>query len=507
MDQALIGPAALTAQPPARPLPTFAVVLAIAAVALLTRLLAFGNPVVILDDQFYLVVGDAVRHGLWPYIDIWDRKPVGLFLLYAGIAAIGDGSIVAMHIVATLFAAATALVIHRIASLFVAQRAALLAALAYLVMLPQLGGVSGQTPVFYNLLVAGAAWLLLGAAADPARPLVRNALIAMLLCGLAMSIKPAAVFEGAGFGFSYLWLLWRRGTALASIASTAFAMVAVALLPVVLPFLAYALRGDEARDAFVYANFISIFQKDSFGLVPKLAGIAYFAIYASPLLLTAAIGVRDCWADRRRSPAAVLLVAWLAAAFVGYAAIPLFFDHYALPLLAPLSVAAAFAFNRKSGPLFAAAMVAAALFQGAIVDVAGNRAARAQFALVSKRIDQARHGGCLYVADGPTYFYNSTGACRLTRYLFPHHVNLNVERNAVGIDQPTELQRILRQRPAVIVTQDREGASHNPATRRLLQKELAANYRTVHRVPADAPLLLATLRVWQRRDLVPPKAQ
>jgi hypothetical protein len=284
-------------------------------------------------------------------------------------------------------------------------------------------------------------------------------------------------------------------------------MDAIALLPVLHPYLAYALRSDDARDAFVYANFISIFEKDSFGLVPKLAGFAYFAIYASPLLLMAALGVRDCWAERRRSPAGVRLVAWLAAATVGYAAIPSFFDHYALPLLAPLSVAAAFAFNRKSGPLFAAAVLAAALFQGAIIDIAGNRAARAQFTLVTKRIDQARKGGCLYVADGPTFFYKSTGACRLTRYLFPHHVNLNVERNAVGIDQPTELARILRQRPAVIVTQDSQGASHNPATRRLLRHALAANYRTVHRVPADAPPLLATLRVWQRRDLAPPKAQ
>ena len=507
MDQALIGPAALTAQPPARSLPPLAILLAIAATALLTRLLTFGNPVVILDDQFYLVVGDAVRHGLWPYIDIWDRKPVGLFLLYAGIAAIGDGSIVAMQLIATIFAAATALVIYRIAGLFVAGRAALLAALAYLVMLPLLGGGSGQTPVFYNLLVAGAAWLLLSAAIDPARPLIRNSLVAMLLCGLAISIKPVAVFEGAGFGLSFLWLLWRRGTKLTSIAAIAAAMITVALLPVILPYFVYALRGHEARDAFVYANFISIFQKDSFGLIPKLAGLAYFAIYASPLLLMAALGVRDCWAMRHCSPPAVLLVAWLAAAFVGYAAIPLFFDHYALPLLAPLSVAAAFAFNRNSGLLFATALLGAALLQGSIIDVSGNRIAREQYALVSKRIDEARHGGCLYVADGPTFFYKTTGACRLTRYLFPHHVNLFVERNAVGIDQPTELARILALRPAVIVTQDSEGPSQNPATRRLLRRELAAHYRTVHRVPADAPLLLATLRVWQRRDLAPPAAR
>ena len=474
-------------------------------VAVATRWVTFGNPVVILDDQFYLLVGDAMRHGQWPYLDIWDRKPIGLFLLFAGIAALGDGSIVVMQIVATLFAAATAIVVQRIARLFVAPQPALLAALAYLVMLPLLGGQSAQSPVFYNLFIAGAGWLLLSSASRPDAALGRNALLAMLLCGLAMSIKPVAVVEGAAFGLAFLWLLLRRGVTYAHLAVTAIAMIAVALLPVLLPYLGYALAGDDARDAFVYANFVSIFEKGSFGIKAKLAGLAFFLIYALPLLGLAALGIRDIWTKRRGDAKTRLLLVWLGAAFLGYLAVPHFFDHYALPLLVPLSVAAAIAFAHPSGRLYAFGLLLFCLIQGAIVDHPGNRATTAHFNTLTSRINDARRGGCLYLADGPTWLYQSTGACRLTPYLFPDHLNLYVERGAVGVDPKRELERIFAQRPAVIVTQDSEAGKHNPATQPILLGNLSRDYRVVHRVPADGPLLLATLRVWQRRDLPPPQ--
>jgi hypothetical protein len=503
MDQALTAQAGMLAGSRDKALNPVLIPLAILGVALLSRVVTFGNPAVILDDQFYLLVGDAMRHGQWPYIDIWDRKPFGLFLLFEGIAALGNGSILVMQLVATLSAAATALVLRAIARMFVGERAAFLVAVAYLLTLPALGGISGQTPVFYNLFIASAAWLLLTAAANPDRPMIKQALLAMRLCGLAMAIKPVALFEGAAFGLSFLWLAWRRGARGPKLAGQATAMIAVALLPVLLPYLAYALHGADARHAYEYANFISIFQKDSFGLIAKLAGLSYFAIYASPLLLAAAIGLRDCLATPLR-PEARLLLVWLAAAFVGYASVPHFFDHYALPLLAPLSVVAGWAFERRSGPLYAGVIVVSALLQGAMTDVAGNRASRSAFALASERIEEARHGGCLFVAEGPTFLYRSTGACRLTRYLFPHHINLVVERNAVGFDQLSELNRILARRPAVIVTRDIDGASQTPAVRQRLEGQLPPHYRTVYQAPADLSGELAGLHVWQRRDLPPP---
>lgn len=58
-------------------------VLAIIVAALALRFMAFGHPRPHEDEHFYLYVGHAMAGGAWPYADIWDRKPAGLFFIYA----------------------------------------------------------------------------------------------------------------------------------------------------------------------------------------------------------------------------------------------------------------------------------------------------------------------------------------------------------------------------------------------------------------------------------------
>jgi hypothetical protein len=88
-------------------------IIVVAAFAI--RCCQFGNPLIQVDETFYLLVGDRMLHGALPYVDIWDRKPVGLFVLFAGIRLLGGDGIVQYQVVATLFAAGAALLIVRIA--------------------------------------------------------------------------------------------------------------------------------------------------------------------------------------------------------------------------------------------------------------------------------------------------------------------------------------------------------------------------------------------------------
>ncbi|HWK35669.1 MAG TPA: hypothetical protein VNR91_05350, partial [Sphingomonas sp.] len=168
------------------PLPAaaFAALLALAAVAL--RGADFGNPVIHVDEQYYLLVGQRLLHGAVPYIDIWDRKPVGLFLLYAGAAALPGDDILGYQWLACAFAAATAWLVFDSALKVGATRAgAFTAALAYLLWLSLLGGRGGQAPVFYNLPVAAAAWLMLRLPSIGTRPgaIVASGCVACLLGG------------------------------------------------------------------------------------------------------------------------------------------------------------------------------------------------------------------------------------------------------------------------------------------------------------------------------------
>lgn len=56
--------------------------------AFVTRGALFGNPLVHSDEGFYPLVGDRMMHGAWPFVDIFDRKPVGLFLIFAAIRSV-----------------------------------------------------------------------------------------------------------------------------------------------------------------------------------------------------------------------------------------------------------------------------------------------------------------------------------------------------------------------------------------------------------------------------------
>jgi hypothetical protein len=59
--------------------PSWLVFSGLLAFALLMRGQTFNDPVLGFDEQFYLLVGDRMLHGAVPYVDIFDRKPIGLF--------------------------------------------------------------------------------------------------------------------------------------------------------------------------------------------------------------------------------------------------------------------------------------------------------------------------------------------------------------------------------------------------------------------------------------------
>lgn len=475
--------------------------LAIVVVAVLSRLVSYGNPVAIADDQFYLLVGNAMRHGQWPYIDIWDRKPFGLFALFEGIAAIGHGSILSMQLIATAFAAATALVIRRIALFLTSERGALFGALAYLLVLPLFGGGTAQSPVFYNLFTALAGWALFGAVGRDLAEIRWRAFAAMIACGLAMSIKPVALVEGIFFGLAFVALFRKAGLHLVPLALITLGMVVIALLPTLAPLAIYAGKGPAALDAYLFANYVSIFLKNSLGLTARSAGFAFFLIYAVPLIAVAARGLYARRTDLGGDICRRLLLAWLVAAIGGWVLVPNFFDQYALPMFVPLSVLGALGFGLTDGWLYLLAYVACALADGRMIAWSENRRDIANYRHLAQRVEQARHGGCLFVADGPAWLYHDVPPCPLTRFLFPGHLTAWSESTALGVDQPAALAEVLARRPSVIVTLEGVTAAHNPPVERLLYTTLHASYRVVLQFPPNMRSKLETVTVWQRRDL------
>jgi hypothetical protein len=439
------------------------------ATAFALRKAQFGNPVIQVDEQFYLLVGDRLLHGALPFVDIWDCKPVGLFLLYAGIRLLGGSGIIQYQIVATLFAAATAIMIARIGQRIGGGFAALCGGIIYLLWINWFGGDGGQTPVFYNALVIGAALVVLQAwkpAGERDRRLMLGCL-AMFLMGLGLQIKYSCVFEGAFFGLVLLHAGYRNGDPPMRLAFNGVLWIACALAPTAAAWAVYGVLGHG--EAFAYANFISVFHQKSLPLADLRSGL--WRIVGNTLVLTIPAMV-GAWlwrpADDEGARIRAFIWGWFAAAWVGLLVYGAFYKNYALPAIVPTSLVLV---PILSLPLLGPVLAMAAMLFGYVGSsraISRNVQALGGKAEVDQLVDLIKphlRSGCLYVYDGEPILYLLTRSCLPTPYAFPGHLHGSKLANALGIDSTAELRRVLRSQPSIIVTKrpydNLSDASHN----------------------------------------------
>lgn len=461
------------------------------AVAIAARIAQFGNPVVQVDDQFYLLVGDRMLHGALPFVDIWDRKPIGLFLLYSGIRLLGGSGVIQYQIVATLFVAMTAFVIARIASRVTNPHGAAAAGIVYILYLGVFGGEAGQSPVFYNLLVAFAGLLIVRVLERPRfdGTSVRLGAAAMLLVGVSLQIKYSTVFEGALFGVVLMLAARADGWPMARVLGAAALWAGVSAAPTVAAWLFYAAIGHNAE--FVQANFISILGRGSDGAAAAARRLLFMTIGLLPLLCAAwmALSVRAQAETEAARRVRFFTLAWTAAAILGVLVFGSYFDHYALPLLLPLALAAAPLFGHpKAGILISGGERSWRVSAGLVVMIIAtaisipainkNRRDRGWGPQVDKlaAFIRPRLDGCMFVFHGEPALYQMTNSCLPTRWVFPNHLNLTREANALGVDAVAETKRIMATRPKLVVTSTMPERDINPETWAVVEEALARDY-------------------------------
>ncbi len=479
---------------------TWGAALALLLFAVLTRMRDFGNPVAHVDEQYYLLVGDRILHGARLYIDLWDRKPPGLFLLFAGFRLLPGDGFLAYQLVGTACAAATGWLIWLAARrMALAPPAGLAAGAAYILWLPLLSGGSGQSPVFYNLAMTAAAVLTLELPRLAERRavglIVASGAVACLLAGIAIQIKYTPLVEGAFFGLAHLWYLRRARANLLVIAVAALAWMALGVLPTALVVLHFWASDTTTFDAFWFANFTSITLRRGYPaakIVGRLAGIGGQLL---PLIACAVFA----WVRGPRREGLTLTRIWLAFAFVAFAMIGAFFDHYALPLVAPLCIAAAPAFAMRRRAIAAVFAIGAGLFVfHALTNDPSEGDGIRRMARVMAAVDGRE---CPYVFAGDSSLYHLSGGCVPTAYAFPSSLAYEAERGAIGIDEASEVARILARRPPAIVTLDEPFSPWNEATQAQMRRALARDYRPVLSIPREERHEI----LYVRRDLpVPP---
>lgn len=467
--------------------------LVLALVALVARAVTFGNPVLHVDEQFYYAVADAMRHGALPFVDVWDRKPVGLFLVYLPAALFGPVlGIWAYQALALICVVITAELIARLAERGGWARGALVAAILYILWLNVADGQGGQSPVFYNPLVAGAVLLVVPRPGEAYRPRAVG-FAAMLLIGLSLQIKYSTVFEGMWIGLFLLWREWRGGRALVSLLGYGVALILAALLPTLAVAGVYQALGQE--QAFLYANFISVLQRRPDSWQESGGNFILLAVSVAPLMAAAWAGRRIGAEDEAGTPTRLFLRGWLIAAIIGVLLFGSWFNHYALPLLVPGCVCAAAWFGNRARSLrlgWVLAAIVGLVGEGIVIDDINKRGTGAELRDIAATIGSGP--GCLYVFSGDTALYPATGRCTETPYLFPSHLDREREQGAIGVDQASEVRRIFAARPAVVVLRPPYKGERSEMRAMAVRLLAAGGYR----LKAERPLGAQRIQIFTR---------
>jgi len=454
--------------------------LTLLVIAAATRALAIGNPILHVDEQFYFAAARGWVHGALPYVDIWDRKPVGLFLIYLLPAQLPFiPGIWAYQLMALASAWGTAMLIASMARRSGLAGTGVIAGILYLVWIILAEGQGGQSPVFYNFLVAGAAWLVLEDQPERAiGPRRTHAMLAMLLFGLALQIKTSVLFEGVFFGLWILWRRWRGGEGLLAIVGLGTLMVVLALIPTGIAMASYAASGHF--DAWWYANLVSITQRQPDPFLEQAGNLAGLTAILSPLVAMAIIALLRV--GNMPSATRNMLAGWLASAVLAVLLFGSWFDHYGLPVMVPASVAASGVFNGdRRGVIWPTIALLTAALGGQILlaEKLWRRGTPNAFAGLVTAIGPGP--GCLYVYAGDPMLYAAVPRCTLTRFQFPSHLTRQREAGAIGVDQGDEIARILAARPAVIVDTG-PFRGELPARRAQLMRAITGRYTRVAQV-------------------------
>lgn len=469
--------------------------------AVLIRSPDFGNPVIEIDEQFYALMGQRmVTDGALPYVDIWDRKPIGIFLPFALGRLLGEG-VLPYQLIATAFAWLTAIgvsgCVRRIGGRPVT---ALASALLYLLWIELFGGRGGQAAVFFNLFMVWAMWLVLALpalAADHRRgAIVASGLLACLLAGCAIQMKYTPVIEGAFFGLAHIAFLRRAGAAWSQLTIAALGWMLAGAAPTLVPMGWYAAIGH--LDAFLYANVWSIFDRNGNPPLTTASKLLGIVAKTSPLWVAVIFALRG-W-DR---PGRVLLIGWIVAAVIGFLSIGTFYLSYALSLIPPFVIAAAPLLDRKpawAAPLF---LFAAGLW---VRDTYFFWDDRHNIAAVARVMAAQSGKGCPYIFEGDPILYQIAGTCLPGPYIFPSHLWSTVETGAIGRDQLGEVRRILDARPPVIVVATAPKDVWNRQVLALVRVRLARNYRVIARIPRQDYALMVFGRADARRPESGPQA-
>ncbi len=487
---------------------SYAATVFIVLLVVLVRSPYLGDPAADPDEQLYSVMGQAWLAGEMPYRDLWDRKPPGLFALFAGLHWIGGSSPLAYQIPGIACTAASALMIHNQAMRIGTPFGAMIVTALFVLNIPLFFMHLGQSETFLTplLLIQLIAMRHVFSSDDPAK-IFRLLCGVMALGGIALQIKYSVLPFCALLAAMAAFRLWQLHVGVIRFAASLMLFAILGLLPTFLFAAYFASQGEF--ESFFFANFVSIFLRSEFYPLLAQTNIQKLSTAVFPLGAYALLSVITAYKMRGRIDG--ILFAMIAG-FTGVGAFSLImlgspFVHYfglTLPFICLL--AATFFSHHTSHKVFSAVALILALgcasFAEQLEHSSSHRAAISN--LTTAIQNQVPQDECLFIFDGPSILYTRSGRCIPTRMAFAPHLNSHHERTALDVNPAQETARILAQRPGAIIVTD---AFNTPQfvgqTRDMVRRALVDDY-VLAQVTPFYPVML---ELYIRADLAPKEVE
>jgi hypothetical protein len=482
------------------------VAVAVVLTVVVPRLIVLPVSVIDWDESVFALVAQQMLAGHMPYDTVFDHKPIGLYLIFAGFFAVLGDSVAAIRTIPIVFVGATAIVLAWLSRKqfgLDALQAGMVAALYGLLTLPN-GGLATNTELLMNLFVAGAVALLVKGGLER-RVSLPCALLAGFALGAALQVNYLGGILVAGVAAFYLaWIydgarpaeVLRLYFVNGVLIFTGFALCNLIL---VLPII---VAGDFSEYIGLQRAYLGGYDPVSWRV--QLDRIYRGGIALLPFLMLGAVfvfeGVRRLLVRRDRAPSGeqerklrAWTVMWIFALLTAMAS-GRFYGHFFLFLLPPslmltagllrlcreqavlkrgltawLSLMAGFTTIQHDGIFMQGARGYVNILRNQPPDVV----ARASAAMSS----QLRAGETIYVYDAQPVHYFQTRTVPPTRFAFPQHHLRQEEVARLGIDRGRHMQEILDARPRfIVVAGDPSDLAYGEASS-LLAAALQEDYR------------------------------
>jgi 4-amino-4-deoxy-L-arabinose transferase-like glycosyltransferase len=435
------------------PLPAWLFLLLFTALAVLVRFLSFRFSVIDPDESTYLVIAQELLKGQTFYVDVWDTKPIGIFLIFAGIIGTLGHSIVSARLAAAVTIGLTAFLLYLAARRWNPQnRLAWIAGLAYILASSvHRWNFAANTEIFFNLFTALGLFFFLGKKGRS------NFFLTGLVFGLGFIIKYFVVFDLLAIWIFYLLTVIRERQAfrIQELGWNTASMGLGFLLPFSAVVLYYWQNG--LFSGFWFATYVVPGRyAEGFSFSEALNYFANFHLVYAPLVILAyAVIIRG--SDR---PLAWLGTIWLVLVWVILILPGKFFFHYYFQLLVPLC----FLLPGIAGVEIKVAKVPTHTLQAllavlAIGFLAWNTGSQARLFI---RVPDVRRDVAAYLESRMTkediLYCNKSAVLYFlleksppVKYVHPTLLTNPAHYGALGIDPEEELRRVAGQRPQFMV--------------------------------------------------------